>query len=83
MSNYLAMINKKAFSEIAIMLLSGTSIWLVNSGPDIAPWAAPFGLASQFFWIRDTYRNKEWGKFVLSLWFTAAWCRGLYRLFWG
>lgn len=72
--------SKKAVSETAIALLSGTSIWLVNSSPAWGPWAAPFGLASQYFWIRDTRRNREWGKFALSLWFTLAWLRGLCRL---
>jgi len=69
--------SRKALSETAILLLSGAAIWLVNCGPAWAVWAPPLGLASQVFWLRDTRRNREWGKFVLSWWFTLAWLRGL------
>ncbi|MCB2190333.1 MAG: hypothetical protein KQI62_02135 [Deltaproteobacteria bacterium] len=72
--------SRKAISETAILGLTGTAIWLANSGPAWALWAGPFGLASQYFWIRDTRRNREWGKFWLSWWFALAWFRALCKL---
>ena len=70
----------KAVSEAAILALTGTAVWLVNSTNPWALWAAPFGLAGQFFWIRDTRRNGEWGKFILSWFVAVAWLRGMCRL---
>lgn len=72
--------SRKAVSEAAIFGLGGVSIFLVNNGPGWVDWASLFGLSSQVFWIRDTWRNREWGKFGLSLWFTFNWLRGLCRL---
>ena len=72
--------SRKALSETAIAAFTGTAVWLVNCPEPWAPWAAPFGLVGQYFWIRDTRRNREWGKFCLSWFVAAAWLRGLCRL---
>ena len=72
--------SKKAVSETLLFALSGAAIWLANCGPAWALWAGPFGLAGQYFWVRDTWRNGEWGKFALSWVFALAWYRALCKL---
>lgn len=72
-----------AVSEVAIMILSGVAITLVNSSvPGLVKLAPVFGLASQYFWLRDMWCIRAWGKFTLSIWFTAAWAWGLWTQ-WG
>jgi len=65
-----------------IMLLGGAAIWLTTSSGDLARWGVLLGLISQPFWLVETFRQAQWGMFLLSLFYTFAWGRGVF-LAWG
>lgn len=68
-------------SQFAILILGGLAIWLVSSKKDYSKWGFVIGLISQPFWIYTTFSNKQYGMFVLSLWYTFGWTRGIYNNF--
>lgn len=65
-----------ALLQGAIALLSGAAVLLVGLGDARAPWGFLLGLASQPFWLLATWRARQWGMFLLSLWYTLAWAAG-------
>ncbi|MBU1001896.1 MAG: hypothetical protein KKE73_05190 [Proteobacteria bacterium] len=62
--------------QIILAVLSGSGIFLIAQGSLFA--GCILGLAAQPFWIRETYRARQWGMFALSLWYTFAWSNGLF-----
>lgn len=68
--------------QIAIAALGVTSIFLSQSlSPKLRRSACLFGLASQPFWMYSAITAGQWGIFVLTLFYTAAWARGVWN-FW-
>lgn len=61
----------------AILILSAAAMWLVSgrSRPARLGWA--LGLSSQPFWLWETYTAGQWGMFLLAVFYTGAWARGL------
>lgn len=64
--------------EQLIIAITGVSaIWLAND--ERVGWrryACVFGLIGQPFWLFAFYSNGQWGMFVLSVVYTAAWMKG-------
>ncbi|MCX4187182.1 hypothetical protein [Methylophaga sp. OBS4] len=52
-----------------------------SSNPNIQKYACLVGVVGQPFWMMATYQSGQWGMFVLTLFYTLAWCRGIYN-FW-
>ena len=44
-------------------------------------YAPVFGLLSQSFWITITFLSQQWGMFVLSLFYTMIWLKGV-KTYW-
>lgn len=44
-------------------------------------YACLFGLIGQPFWLMATWHSQQWGIFILSLFYTVAWLRGV-KIFW-
>lgn len=66
--------------QTAILLLGGLAIWMTHSPGEQARRYAPIvGLVSQPFWLVETFNAAQWGMFALSVWYTAAWLRGINR----
>jgi hypothetical protein len=65
--------------QIAIAFLGGIAAWLSFSpSASHKRWAGVVGLASQPFWLIETYRHAQWGMFALALVYSASFCRGLW-----
>ncbi|WP_289101030.1 hypothetical protein [uncultured Marinobacter sp.] len=64
--------------QIAIAVFGLTAIWL-SQAPSEAhrKWAPVLGLMSQPFWFYATLAAEQYGIFVLTLFYTLAWCRGI------
>lgn len=54
------------------------SVYLFNSGAHRARWAALVGLAGQPAWLYLTIDTDEPGMFVVSLFFTICYLRGVW-----
>jgi len=54
------------------------SVYLFNAGARRARWAALIGLAGQPAWLGLTMATGEPGMFVVSLFFTVCYARGVW-----
>jgi len=70
------------FVQVSIAILGGLAIWLVGRLEDWKKWGYVVGLTSQPFWFYATIKGEQWGIFVLSIWYTYAWCQGIYNYWW-
>lgn len=60
------------FGPVAIFLAnSKTSRWRF--------WGGICGLCSQPFWFLTTWQNQQWAIFVLSVFYTISWGRGVWN----
>ena len=66
--------------QVWIALLGVTAIALSQS-TDVKKrrWACIFGLAGQPFWFYMAYKQNSWGVFILCLFYTMAWARGVFN----
>ena len=68
--------------QIIIAITGVFAIWLSQDADQNRRKYAPIiGLIGQPFWFYSSYASEQWGIFVLSFFFTAAWYRG-YRTYW-
>ena len=68
--------------QIIIALTGVVAIFLTQSKD--ASWhkyACLVGILGQPFWMMATYQSEQWGMFVLTLFYTLAWLRGIVN-FW-
>lgn len=65
--------------QIAILLFGCSSIWLVGRKEHWKRWAYIIGLLGQPFWIYTTLSTKQYGMFVLTLFYTYSWAQGIYN----
>lgn len=66
-------------SQICIALLGGAAIWFLSRREEWKRWGHIIGLCSQPFWFYTTIHHRQWGLFVLSLWYTYSWCQGIWN----
>jgi hypothetical protein len=62
--------------QTVILIASGLSILLFSSKGHYK-YGFLAGLAAQPFWLYASYQAKQWGIFVLSVWFTICYIRGI------
>lgn len=65
--------------QVAILILSGSSVWLIGRKENWSKWGYLIGLLSQPFWIYTSYVNEQLGIFILGIWYTYAWCQGIWN----
>jgi len=59
------------------------AIWLTqDTRSEWRRYACLFGLAGQPFWIYSLWGTEQWGMFVVSVFYTAAWARGFWVHWW-
>jgi hypothetical protein len=63
--------------QIIITIGGFLAIWLSQSPhPRTQRWGPVIGLVSQPAWFYASYLAEQWGIFLLSIAYTAAWLRG-------
>ena len=67
-----------AIIQFCIFLFGVTSIVLVSKKNK---WGFVVGLCSQPFWLLNSFINKEWGIFLVSIAYTISWSYGIYEWF--
>lgn len=64
--------------QIIILILSPIAIRLLASNDrKLRLYGCIFGLVGQPFYHWSTYVNEQWGMFIVSLWFTYSYYKGL------
>ena len=66
-------------SQIAIIILGASSIWLVGRLEKWSRWGYIIGLCSQPFWLYTSIHNEQLGIALLSIWYGYAWGQGFYN----
>ena len=76
-------------------IVSSTSTWLefvsqaaIFMGPvgaillgNGSRWGFVLGLATQPFWFYTSFRHRQWGIFIASIFYALGWAIGVYRNF--
>lgn len=63
--------------QAAILILSAAAMWLVSGRSRHGRLGWALGLASQPFWLWETWHAAQWGMFLLAVFYTGTWARGL------
>lgn len=65
-----------------IAIAGMASVWLSQDRrPHHRRWACIIGLTAQPFWLYATWKAEQWGIFLLTFVYAAAWMRGIWH-FW-
>lgn len=65
--------------QLAIALTGATAAWLTQSRNERArKYACVFGIIGQPFWLWASWQTQQWGIFIVSILYAAAWMRGLW-----
>ena len=69
--------------QLVIFVLSPVAIYLVGlpSAHPWQPWGFVVGLASQPFWLLATWQARQWGMWLLSVFYIGIWSAGIYNHF--
>ena len=65
--------------QFLLAVLGGLSVWLVACKGKIKKWGYVLGLVSAPLWLHTSFIHKQWGIFVLSIWYAIAWGWGIYN----
>ncbi len=66
-------------NQFFILVFSAIAIGLVGRREKWSRWGYIFGIASQPFWLYETFAEKQWGMFALSIWYCISWGQGIYN----
>jgi hypothetical protein len=68
--------------QIAIGVCGLASVWLSqDERRNVQRYACLFGIVAQPFWFYATIKAGQWGIFVLTIFYTIGWLRGV-RNYW-
>ncbi len=67
--------------EQVVIAVAGVAAAVMSQarGFKVRRWACIAGLVAQPAWYVATWQAGQWGMFVLSLVYTAAWCLGVWN----
>lgn len=64
--------------QIGIAITGVVAIWLSQDKRDSwRRYACLFGLVGQPFWFYSAYSTEQWGIFILCIFYTWAWLKGV------
>ena len=67
-------------ANIFLAIVGVSAVWFSqSSNPRAARWSPVLGLLGQPAWFYTSYATENWGIFMLSFFYTAAWGKGLYK----
>jgi len=66
------------FASQSAIFLGPVGAILLGSGNR---WGFVIGLATQPFWFYTSFRHRQWGIFIASIFYAFGWAMGIYRNF--
>lgn len=70
------------FCNIMLAVFGVTAVYLSQSSSyNQRKYASVFGLLGQPFWFYLSFTGEQWGIFILSFIYSAAWMKGFY-MYW-
>jgi hypothetical protein len=67
--------------QVSIAILSLLAIAMISSTGPLHRWGFVIGLISQPLWLLATWRARQWGMFVLSIFYLVVWIQGIANRF--
>jgi hypothetical protein len=61
--------NKNNILQSLLLILSALSIFLISRGQKLELYGFITGLICQPLWLITSYKNKQWGIFILALFY--------------
>jgi len=66
--------------QCAILLMGAATVWLLClKSPRWQRWGCAVGFAAEPFWLWSSWRNEQWGVFVLCWVYGAVYAVGWWR----
>jgi hypothetical protein len=66
------------FASQSVIFMGPIGAMLLGSG---SRWGFVVGLATQPFWFYTSFRHRQWGIFIASIFYASGWAMGVYRTF--
>jgi hypothetical protein len=66
------------FASQSAIFMGPVGAMLLGSG---SRWGFVIALATQPFWFYTSFRHRQWGIFIASLFYASGWAIGVYRNF--
>ena len=66
------------FASQSAIFMGPVGAMLLGSG---SRWGFVVGLATQPFWFYTSFRHRQWGIFIASIFYAFGWAMGVYRNF--
>src|SRR5690242_2272213 len=66
------------FASPSAIFMGPVGAMLLGSG---SRWGFVIGLATQPFWFYTSFRHRQWGIFIASIFYAFGWAMGVYRNF--
>lgn len=66
------------FVSQAAIFMGPVGAMLLGNG---SRWGFVLGLAAQPFWFYTSFRHRQWGIFIASIFYALGWAMGVYRNF--
>ena len=66
------------FASQSAIFMGPVGAMLLGSG---SRWGFVIGLATQPFWFYTSFRHRQWGIFIASIFYAVGWAIGVYRNF--
>ena len=66
------------FASQSAIFMGPIGAILLGSG---SRWGFVVGLATQPFWFYTSFRHRQWGIFIASIFYASGWAMGVYRNF--
>jgi len=71
----------EAFIQVSIVLITCTSIWLLQRNDKWSRWGFVIGLFGFPFWLITSIREEQWGIVFVSIWFAMCNVGGILKRF--
>jgi hypothetical protein len=65
-------------AQVGVVLFGAGGVWL-SMGTRWRRYAPLLGIAGQPFWFWAAWESRQWGVFLVTVIYTAAWAHGIYR----
>ena len=66
------------FASQCAIFMGPVGAMLLGSG---SRWGFVVGLATQPFWLYTSFRHRQWGIFIATIFYAFGWAMGVYRNF--
>lgn len=69
--------------QIALAIFGVSAIWLSqDKDTNKRKYAPLLGMCSQPFWFYSAYNAEQWGIFILCMFYTVSWGKGIKTYWW-